>query len=84
MAIRSNGDYRTRNTALAAYLRMTGFTILDVQPGDTKSPAIFIFKPDPKIIDHEKLWQLGEAIGNLTAYWESYRLCLRMVKVGKL
>jgi len=81
----SNGKYLTKNTALAAYLRITGFKLLDVEPSQDGTPAVFIFENNSGIaLDYEKQWQLRTAIGNLVDYWESYRLCLRMVKVGKL
>ncbi len=79
-----NGEFRTRNTALAAYLRIEGFKLLDVDPSENNTPAVFYFEQDLKIPVCERLWQLGKAEGNLVDFWESYRLCLRMVKVGKL
>ena len=80
----SDGTFNTRNTALAAFLRIEGFTLLDVTPSDYNTPAVFHFKTNSKIVGCEHLWQLGKAEGNLCNFWESYRLCLRMVKVGKL
>lgn len=79
-----NGSFATRNTALAAYLRIEGFVLLDVEPSDYNTPAVFYFEADPRIPKLELLWQLGKVQGNLCSFWESYRLCLRMVKVGKL
>jgi len=79
-----DGNYLTQNTALAAYLRIEGFTLLDVEPTSYSKPAVFIFEQDPKIAQCERLWQLGQAEGNLSDFFESYRLCIRMVKVGKL
>ena len=83
MAI-GNGHFETRNTALAAYLRIEGFRLLDVEPSDGSAPAVFFFEQDSQIAEAEHLWQLGQAVGNLCDFWESYRLCLRMVKIGKL
>ncbi len=80
----SDGEYSTKNTALAAYLRIEGFRLLDVTPSNYDNPAVFLFERDSKITEYEHLWQLGKAEGNLCMFWESYRLCLRMVKVGKL
>ena len=79
-----NGCYTTRNTALAAYLRIEGFVLLDVEPTKDNIPAAFIFQDTPKIVECERLWQLSKAEGNLCDFWESYRLCLKMVRVGKL
>lgn len=78
----NNGIYRTKNTALAAYLRMEGFTLIDVDILDF--PSVFVFSDSSLIPKHERLWQLGQATGNLNDFFESYRLCLKMTKVGKL
>lgn len=78
----NNGLYETKNTALAAYLRIEGFTLVDVSIDNF--PSVFIFENCPKITECEHLWQLNQAIGNLSDFFESYRLCLRMTKVGKL
>jgi hypothetical protein len=77
-----DGHYTTKNTALAAYLRIEGFTLLDVEI--ERYPAVFVFEYDEKIHDYERAWQLGKAEGNLSSFFESYRLCIKMVKVGKL
>jgi len=79
-----DGEYSTSNTALAAYLRIEDFKLLDVAPARDGNPAVFYFEDSPDIAEHERLWQLGKAEGNLCRFWESYRLCLRMVRVGKL
>lgn len=84
MAIVSNGQFETKNTALAAYLRTEGFRLLDVLPSNYSDPAVFYFENSLRIIECEQLWQLRKPVGNLCDFWESYRLCLRMVKVGKL
>ena len=80
----SNCNYKTINTALAACLRTQGFQLLDVEISNSHSPAVFIFEKDKLIYQTEYLWQTGKAEGNLCDFFESYRLCLRMVKVGKL
>jgi hypothetical protein len=79
----SNGYYLTKNAALAAYLRTEGFTLLDVDI--EQYPAVFVFEDGSgKAQEYEHRWQLGKAIGNLCDFYESYRLCIRMVRVGKL
>ena len=80
---KQDGEFPTRNSALAAYLRIEGFTLLDVMPTDQGRPAVFYFEDTPKIYECGKLWELGKAIGNLSDYYESYKLCLKMVRVGK-
>jgi hypothetical protein len=79
----SNGDYRTKNTAFAAYLRTEGFKLLDVEINNY-TPAVFIFENDKQISSLERSWNMGETTGNLCSFFESYRLCLRMVRIGKL
>jgi len=84
IANRNDSTFATRNTALAAYLRIRGIKLLDVEPTLDNIPAVFLFENNSEIAEYERLWQLGKAEGNLTFFWESYRLCLRMIRVGKL
>ena len=84
MVNNNDGYYVTKNTALAAYLRIEGFALLEVEPTQDNTPAVFIFQKESKIFECEHLWQVGKVEGNLCDFWESYRLCLKMVRVGKL
>lgn len=77
-----DGCFVTCNTALAAYLRITGCKLLEVD--HTSYPAVFIFEQSPETDKYEQVWQMRQATGNLGDYFESYRLCLRMTRVGKL
>ena len=80
--------FSTKNTSLAAYLYMEGFELLDVQIGNGeysyKTIATFIFNSNGSITDYIKKFQIAKAEGNLVLYFEAYRKCLRMTKVGKL
>lgn len=83
MAMRNvDGQYSTKNTSLAAYLYMEGFVLLDV---DTDNfPSIFIFESSDLLLERVHIFQIAKAEGNLVLYFEAYRKCLRMTKVGKL
>lgn len=84
----SDKHYATRNTALAAYLYSEGFPLADVEihthphyPEQTI--ATFIFESSKELLQHERLFQHIEAVGNIVLFHEAYRKCLRMCKVGK-
>lgn len=83
MAIENqNNNFSTKNTSLAAYLYMEGFTLLDVL--NEQFPTIFVFETNDLLPDCVRNFQIGKAEGNLVLYFEAYRKCLRMTKVGKL
>jgi len=77
-----DGQFSTKNTSLAAYLYMEGFTLLDVLNEDF--PTVFIFESDKTLLDCVRKFQVAKVEGNLVLYFEAYRKCLRMTKVGKL
>jgi len=78
----TDGKYSTKNTSLAAYLYMEGFSLLDVL--NEGFPTIFVFESNSSLPDCVRNFQIGKAEGNLVLYFEAYRKCLRMTKVGKL
>ena len=92
MAIENtNGQFSTKNTSLAAYLYMEGFELLDVQISgsnyndyNARTVATFIFESNNLLPECVKKFQIAKAEGNLVLYFEAYRKCLRMTKVGKL
>ena len=77
-----DGNYSTKETALAAYLYMEGFQLVDVDID--KFPSTFIFSSSEQLLDCVRLFQVCKAEGNLGQYFEAYRKCLKMTKVGKL
>lgn len=79
-----DGDnrYHTKNTALSAYLYMEGFPLLDVNIIDF--PTVFIFEDSKQLQECVHLFQVAKAEGNLVLFFEAYRKCLKMTKVGKL
>ena len=84
-----DGTFPTKNTSLAAYLYMEGFELLDVQINNSnehsyQTIATFIFESNSLLLDCAKKFQMSKAEGNLALYYEAYRKCLRMTKVGKL
>jgi len=83
MAIENqDGQFSTKNTSLAAYLYMEGFTLLDVH--NEQFPTIFVFETSELLPECVRNFQVAKAEGNLVLYFEAYRKCLRMTKVGKL
>ena len=78
----TDGNFSTKNTSLAAYLLIEGFTLLDVF--NEKFPTVFVFESNGLLPDCVRNFQIGKAEGNLVLYFEAYRKCLRMTKVGKL
>lgn len=77
-----DGQFSTKNTSLAAYLYMEGFTLLDVL--NEQFPTIFVFETNSLLPECVRKFQVAKAEGNLVLYFEAYRKCLRMTKVGKL
>jgi len=83
MEIEIDKQFPTKNTALAAYLYMEGFCLLDVVIDSF--PTIFIFENNSEqLLEHVHKFQIAKAEGNLVLFFEAYRKCLRMTKVGKL
>jgi len=77
-----DGQFSTKNTSLAAYLYMEGFTLLDVL--NEAFPTVFVFETNSLLSECVHKFQIAKAEGNLVLYFEAYRKCLRMTKVGKL
>jgi len=72
MAIENtDGNFSTKNSALAAYLYMEG-------------PSVFIFETNSRLPQCVHNFQIAKVEGNLVLFHEAYRKCLRMTKVGKL
>lgn len=78
----SDGQFCTKHTALAAYLYMSGFDLQKVD--NSEFPTVFIFEDSRTLREHERQFQVAKAEGNLVLFFDSYRKCLRMTKVGKL
>ena len=83
----TDGKYSTKTTSLAAYLLTEGFDLTDVSiehiDGGYKTVATFVFESNNELLSCVKQFQIGRAEGNLVLFFESYRKCLRMTKVGK-
>lgn len=80
-----NGTFPTKDTALAAYLKTEGFTLLEtIASPKLRNPsefdAVFRFQDDPHIKDYAHLWRTGQAEGNLSIFLDNYR---RLVKEAK-
>lgn len=73
--------YSTSDTALAAWLYASGFELQDVD--NSEFPAVFHFENSsqklPQLI-HD--FQMGEAVGNIAAFFRAYKILLSKVKAG--
>jgi hypothetical protein len=76
----NDGQYSTKNSALTAYLYMSGFELIDVD--NSSFPTVFSFKLSDELKKHVKMFQTGEV--PFPRFFEAYRLVIRMTKVGKL
>lgn len=82
MANNTDGNYSTKSTALAAYLYMEGFQLIDVETDGF--PSLFVFESSKQLLQCAHNFQIAKVEGNLVVFFEAYRKCLRMIRVGKL
>ena len=80
-----NNHYKTANTALATYLQVEGFTLVEIitQPHafiQGELEAVFLFENNQKIPDCVRLWQTGTATGNLPVFYGTYRAIVKKAK----
>ncbi len=76
--------YSTNNSALSAYLLIEGYTLLDVEVNhDRRLPSIFIFENSNDLQKSVAVFISLKATGNINDFYEAYRKCLRMARVGK-
>ena len=73
-----NDCVTTKSLALAAYLKIKGFTLKDID--STSYPAVFIFTEDDKIEEYKHAWFKGAAEGNINDFVFTYRQLLHKVK----
>ena len=78
-----DNTYQTRNTALAAWLYSQGFELLDTDITESDS-VVFLFKNDDKTLKEAvRLYQLGQAEGNINIFFGAYKKMLRRIKGAK-
>lgn len=93
--INSNSDmskdniFRTKHTDLAAYLITQGFALIDVDIdednyGRYRKPSVFLFDDTLDIRKEIRAYQTMKANVNAAQFFEAYRRCLRMTKIGKM
>lgn len=71
--------YKTSDTAIAAYLISSGFLAYEIDRSDTK--AVFIFSNSNKELETKVLaYSSGVAIGNIPAFFRTYRFLLTKIK----
>jgi hypothetical protein len=79
----NNEHFRTSDTALAAYIQLEGFQIIDVDPSGQRS--VFVFSPqetDPKILELNKLFYSGKAKVEPSNYLRNYKVLTRHARDG--
>jgi hypothetical protein len=75
-------QFETSITPLAAYLYISGIEKLGIDT--SKQPAIFIFKhsKDGHIDKLIAEWENGIAVGNVKAFYKTYKSFLKEIKDG--
>lgn len=73
--------YKTSDTPFAAFLHYSGHRLITSQqdPNDYKREVI-VFMLDAEIPELEKLWRLGEAVGDLKKFHRSLKIVNRYVR----
>jgi coenzyme F420-reducing hydrogenase beta subunit len=85
----SQSIFSTKETALAAYLLTEGFNLIDVEVdndnyGRNRKPSVFLFENSSELQVEAKSFRTFKAVVNAANFFESYRRCLRMTKIGKM
>ena len=72
--------YQTSDTALAAYLISQGYEYLELDVSNPRS-AVFFFENNSSAFQESlKQFQLGEASGNILAFFRAYKKLLFQIK----
>ena len=80
----SKDTFSTSDTALAAWLVSQGFELLDLDFSRSSSVA-FLFSNDTEVLSQAvKTFQLGEAEGNVLAFFRAYKRMLLKIREGKI
>lgn len=77
-----DNQFTTTSTPLAAWLYSQGFKLLDVKIVDF--PAVIIFQNSDALLKSARLWQTGQAEGNIPQFYDAYRMLLGKVKPSRL
>lgn len=74
-----DSDFRTSDTALAAYLASEGFGSPNIEYNGSR--AYFLFsRENPKIEDYISAFDTARATGNIVLFFNAYQTLLRRIK----
>jgi len=81
MELTRQGQYSTRDTALAAWLYSNGYPLADVDRRNI--PVVFYFTRDSKKMGNLiRDFQVGRAEGNVVLFFRAYKKMLFFIKEG--
>ena len=82
MVMENNGHYQTTDTALAAYLKSSGYEIVNIDASNQR--AIFIFEDCGSLREHIEDFDLirGDAEG-VVLFFRAYRTLLSKIHILK-
>lgn len=83
--MQNNGEYRTVETPLAAYLQSEGFDILIIEYADRphgKKQATFVFLDSPQLREHISLYNRGDATANILLYEHNRQSLIEKIMRG--
>ena len=76
------GIFSTKDTALAAFLHSKGFEF--IRADSTRFPTILWLRDDDsRIQKFVKSYTTGRAVGNIPAFYRSYKRMLNEIKLSK-
>jgi hypothetical protein len=79
----NNTHFRTSDTALAAYIQIEGFQIIDIDPSGQRT--VFVFNTqdsDPKILELKRLFDIAKARVEPSIYLRTYKVLTRQARDG--
>jgi len=82
MVMENNGHYQTTDTALAAYLKSSGYEVIDIDASNQR--AVFIFEDSNGLKNHIEDFELirGDAEG-VVLFFRAYRALLSKIHTLK-
>ena len=79
--MRSDTDYETKDTSLAAFLYLREIKLLDVQWED--SQGVFVFEDSPQLRELVETFKTGRGEVSPLLYYRSYKLMIHKLKDAK-
>ncbi len=77
----SDKEYKTTDTALAAYLIGQGHKLLDIDPITSWAMQLIFDNHSTHLREHIKLFELGKAEGNICDFFRIHRDLIRRIKL---